>query len=242
MTAVVLAVSALVGDANGPTQWGPSLYTLMHTDYLSQLGPQGYLSYSYDNDSGGVWLFDDETALAGLAAYRYIATRIGDQAEARWAASAYTSLLNATNAGIAANETVNNFDFLPCEVNQPVTADRCDSPNDANWASQARGDWPVQGTQWVELDWSSPVTTNGADAYFADDGGGLRLPASWTVQYWNGSAFVDVPAPGSYPAADNTFNHVSFGSITTTKLRLVMVSGLGSVGVIQWVVPSIPAT
>jgi len=646
-------------DANGPTQWGPSLYTLMHTDYLSQLGPQGYLSYSYDNDSGGVWLFDDETALADLAAYRYIATRIGDQAEARWAASAYTSLLNATNAGIAANETVNNFDFLPCEVNQPVTADRCDSPNDANWASQALwgenvwdillaggtlngilgdpsqtdnlyemgfarlagtgvpypsfgaytgysvalntayaagalygdayrdlpitsyawqiatttggpnawweangsppdpdnpwqgshaapefgavpyawpmagqtqtlleslvatgrtpsgrtvlyvgrgvpdewltpgqtvavnnltasydmrtghrdtygvrlragtdsllvtltgrvptsdvlvqlpafesegvrgvhggrydaathtvimdgrralirlgdsarpaltvsvastvpgqhtqpmltsgeattatttvtntgrtvltnvrlsltapsgwtssaltttsiadlapgqtrtqtwrvtppttanggaglvlaasydapahasdtvsaeqwtrvqpplplppggtdlaltatpsasytspwttvtainngvypiqssddnnltpywGDWPVQGTQWVELDWSSPVTTNGADAYFADDGGGLRLPASWTVQYWNGSAFVDVPAPGSYPAADNTFNHVSFGSITTTKLRLVMVSGLGSVGVIQWVVPSIPAT
>jgi hypothetical protein len=104
------------------------------------------------------------------------------------------------------------------------------------------GDWPVQGTQWVELDWSSPVTTNGSDVYFADDGGGLRLPASWTVQYWNGSAFVDVPSPGTYPEADNTFNHVSFGSITTTKLRLVMPSGLGSVGVIQWVVPSIPAT
>jgi hypothetical protein len=549
------------------TQWGPSLYTLMHTDYLSQLDSStGYLQYSYDNDSGGVWLFDDETALAGLAAYKYIAGRIGDSAEAQWAGSAYTSLLNAVNKGLAANETVNNFDFLPCEVNQPVTADRCDSPNDANWASQvlwgenawdimlqggplngilgdpsqtdnlyetgfarlagtgvpypsfgsyvgysvalntayaagalygdayrdlpitsyawqiatttggpnawweangsppdpdnpwqgshaapefgavpyawpmagqtqtlleslvatgrtpsgqtvlyvgrgvpdewltpgqtvavnnltasydtrtghrdtygvrlhagaggiavtltghvptsdvlvqlpafatagvrgvrggrydaathtvimdgrralirlgdsARpaftvsvastvpgqhaqpmwtrvqpplplppggtdlaltatpsasytspwttvtainngiypvqssddnnltpywGDWPVTGTQWVELDWSSPVTTNGTDVYFADDGGGLRLPASWTVQYWNGSAFVDVPDPGSYPAADNTFNHVSFGSITTTKLRLVMVSGLGSVGVIQWVVPSIP--
>jgi len=48
-------------------------------------------------------------------------------------------------------------------------------------------------------------------------------------------------APAPIPA-DNTFNHVSFGSITTTKLRLVMVSGLGSVGVIQWVVPSIPAS
>jgi NPCBM-associated, NEW3 domain of alpha-galactosidase len=644
-------------DANGPSQWGPSLYTLMHTDYLSHLSPNGYLKASFDNDSGGVWLFDDETALAGLAAYKYIATRIGDSAEAQWAATAYTNLLNATNKGLAANETANNFNFLPCEVNVPVTADRCDSPNDANWASQALwgenvwdvmlqggtlngilgdpsqtdnlyqmgfarlagtgvpypsfgaytgysvalntaysaaalygnayrdlsitsyawqiatttggpnawweangsppdpdnpwqgshaapefgavpyawpmagqtqtlleslvatgrtssgqtvlyigrgvpdawlapgqtvavnnltasydmntghrdtygvrlhssangvevtltgrvptgdvqvqlpafasdgvlgvrggrydaathtvvmdghhalirlgdsakpaltvsvastvpgqhsqpmltsgqattvttsitntgqtvlknvglslstpsgwtssatsatsiadlapgqtqtqawsvtppatanggaglvfaasydapahasgsvsaeqwarvqpplplppggtdlaltatasasstspwttvaainngiypiqssddnnltpywGDWPVQGTQYVELDWSSPVTTNGTDVYFADDGGGLRLPASWTVQYWNGSAFVDVPNPGTYPAADNTFNHVSFGSVTTTKLRLVMVSGLASLGVIQWVVPSIP--
>ena len=58
----------------------------------------------------------------------------------------------------------------------------------------------------------------------------------------NGSAFVDVPGPGTCPSADNTFNHVSFGSITTTNLRVVMQSGLGSVGVTQWVVPSIPAT
>jgi len=646
-------------DAAGPSQWGPSLYTLMHTDYLAQLDPAtGYLKSSFDNDSGGVWLFDDETALAGLTAYRYIAARIGDTAEARWAATAYTNLLSATNKGLAANESANRFDFLPCEVNQPVTADRCDSPNDANWASQALwgenpwdiaaqggelngvlgdpsqtdnlyrmgfarldgtgvpypsfgaytgysvalntayaaaalygnsyrdlpvtsyawqiatttggpnawweangtppdpnnpwrgshaapefgavpyawpmagqtqtllqslvaqgrtpegravlyigrgipdawlasgqtiavgnltasydvrtghratygvrlhtsgdrtvrvtltgdvptrdirvqlpafasagvkdvtggrydagthtvmmgdreatielgdsarpaltvgtastvpgrhaqpmltsgvsttvtttisntghtdltnvrlalgtpsgwtssapppatkvlapgqtetmtwkvtppananggagviltasydaphhaggtasaeqwvrvqpplplppgatdlaltatpsasytspwttvtainngiypvqssddnnitpywGCWPEQGTQWVELDWSSPVTTNGSDVYFADDGGGLRLPASWTVQYWNGSAFTAVPKPTGYPAADNTFNHVSFGSITTTRLRVVMQSGLGSVGVIQWVVPSVPA-
>ncbi len=125
-------------DANGPSQWGPSLYTMMHTDYLSQLNPgTGYLDSSFDNDSGGTWLFDDETALAGLSAYAYIATRIGDQDEAQWAQGAYTSLLNATNAGLAANEKANGFDFLPCEVNVPVTADRCDSPSDANWASQA---------------------------------------------------------------------------------------------------------
>jgi hypothetical protein len=49
-----------------------------------------------------------------------------------------------------------------------------------------------------------------------------------------------VPSPGSYPAADNAFNHVSFGSVTTAKLRLVMASGLASPGVIQWVVPSVP--
>jgi hypothetical protein len=75
----------------------------------------------------------------------------------------------------------------------------------------------------------------------ADDGSGLRLPASWTGRYWNGSAFADVPDPGACPSADDTSNHVSFSSITTTKLRVVMQSGLGSVGLIQWVVPSIPA-
>ena len=122
-------------DASGPSQWGPSLYTLMHTDYLAQLSATtGYLKRSNDNDSEGTWLFDDETALAGLAAYKYIATRIGNTAEAQWADGAYTSLLNATNAGLSANEKASGADFLPCEVNVPVTGDRCNTANDANWA------------------------------------------------------------------------------------------------------------
>ncbi|MGH3165354.1 MAG: NEW3 domain-containing protein, partial [Trebonia sp.] len=121
-------------DANGPSQWGPSLYTLMHTDYLSQLNATtGYLKASDDNDSGGTWLFDDETALAGLSAYKYIATRIGNTSEAQWANGAYTSLLNAVNTALSASESANDFDFLPCEVNIPVTGDRCNSPSDANW-------------------------------------------------------------------------------------------------------------
>jgi hypothetical protein len=121
-------------DATGPSQWGPSLYTMMHTQYLAQLSAStGYLKSSGDNDSGGTWLFDDESALAGLAAYQYIAQRIGNTAEAQWASGAYASLLKATNAGLAANEQANGFDFLPCEVNQPVTADRCNTATDANW-------------------------------------------------------------------------------------------------------------
>ena len=107
----------------------------MHTDYLAQLSATtGYLKRSNDNDSEGTWLFDDETALAGLAAYKYIATRIGNTAEATWADGAYTSLLNATNAGLSANEKASGADFLPCEVNVPVTGDRCNTANDANWA------------------------------------------------------------------------------------------------------------
>jgi len=124
-------------DANGPSQWGPSLYTMMHTDLLSQINSStGYLRFSFDNDSGGHWLFDDETALAGLMAYAYIADRIGDTAEATWAQGEYTSLLGATNAGLAANEQASGTNFLPCEVDIPITQDRCGSAMDANWASQ----------------------------------------------------------------------------------------------------------
>ncbi len=103
------------------------------------------------------------------------------------------------------------------------------------------GTWPETGTQWMELDWSQPVTTSGSSVYFADDGGGLRLPASWSVQYWDGSNWDDVTGASSYPAADDTFNAVTFDSVTTTKLRVVMQSGLGSVGAIQWIVPSVAA-
>jgi hypothetical protein len=121
-------------DASAPSPWGPSLYTMMHTDFLSQLSTTtGYLKSSNDNDSEGTWLFDDESALAGLAAYQYLAARIGNTAEAQWASGAYASLLKATNAGLAASEQANHFNFLPCEVNKPVTADRCNTATDANW-------------------------------------------------------------------------------------------------------------
>ena len=120
----------------GRATWGPSLYTLMHTDYLAQLDAStGYLKRSFDNDSGGTWLFDDETALAGLAAYRYIATRIGDTAEAQWArrrlhqpAEGDERRAGRQRAGQTASTS------CPCEVNVPVTADRCNTASDANWA------------------------------------------------------------------------------------------------------------
>jgi len=124
-------------EATAPSQWGPSLFTMMHTDLLAQLSATThYLRRSNDNDSQGTWLFDDETALAGLQAYAYIADRIGNTTEAQWAQGEYTSLLNATNAGLATNENASGANFLPCEVNVPVTGDRCNSPSDANWASQ----------------------------------------------------------------------------------------------------------
>ena len=134
-------------DASGASPWGPSLYTMMHTIYTGQLASDGALAASNDNDSAGRWLFDDFSALEGLAAYKYIATQIGQTAEAQWANSAYTSLLNATNTLVGSDESANGFSFLPCTINQPDSANRCGTYNDANWASPG---WVGQD-QWSTM-------------------------------------------------------------------------------------------
>jgi hypothetical protein len=121
-------------DSGGSSSWGPSLYTMMH-EIPGQLGPTGYLTTSNDNDSMGRWLFDDYSAFIGLAAYKYIATVIGNAAEATWADGQLTSLMNATNTGLSSNQRANGFSYLPCEVDLPTVADRCNTPTDANWAS-----------------------------------------------------------------------------------------------------------
>ncbi len=173
-------------DANGAATLlgGPSLFTMMHTDLLSQISSTtGYLKRSNDNDSEGTWVFDDLTALAGLQAYSYIAQRIGNTEEAQWAQTEYTSLLNATNAGLKANEAASGANALPCEVNVPITQDRCGSANDANWASQllwGENQWTValQGGQLNGILGSASQSDNMYQEGFARlNGTGVPFPS-----------------------------------------------------------------
>jgi hypothetical protein len=57
-----------------------------------------------------------------------------------------------------------------------------------------------------------------------------------------GSSFVDVSNASAYPPGINTFNQVTFDPVTTTRLRVVLESGQASVGVPEWIVPSIPGS
>ena len=40
----------------------------------------------------------------------------------------------------------------------------------------AYGNWPRRGTQWVQLEWSQPISTDGVDVYWWDDNQGVRAP------------------------------------------------------------------
>ena len=54
------------------------------------------------------------------------------------------------------------------------------------------GNWPRRGTQWVQYEWSKPISTNKIDVYWWDDRRGVRLPEACRLLYWNGQAFTPV--------------------------------------------------
>ncbi|MFB4270898.1 DUF6055 domain-containing protein [Nonomuraea sp. GTA35] len=105
--------------------------------------------------------------------------------------------------------------------------------NDGAVPSPRWGTWPETGTQWAELTWTSPQTIKSAEAYFFDDGGGVRVPASWRIQYWNGSAYADVAGASHYATAAGAYNTVTFTAVNTTRLRFVLESGQASVGLLE---------
>jgi hypothetical protein len=107
--------------------------------------------------------------------------------------------------------------------------------NSADRSHGAYGNWPEQGTQWVQYDWPSPVTLRRATAYWFDDNQGIDLPASCQVQYWTGSAWAAVPGGSACGVAPNTANTVTFTPVTTTRLRLSFTSRTGySTGLLEF--------
>ena len=97
------------------------------------------------------------------------------------------------------------------------------------------GTWPERGTQWIEYRWPSNRSINRAATYWFDDDQGIDLPASCEVQYWNGSAYVPVPNASGCGVAGNTVNTTTFGTVSTTRLRLSISARPGvSTGVLEW--------
>ena len=107
--------------------------------------------------------------------------------------------------------------------------------NSADNVAGMYGNWPKTDTQWVQYDWSQPVTANCIDVYWWVDGQGVGAPKSARLLYWDGKAFVPVKATQGLGVAGNAFNSLTFDPVTTTRLRLEIVSdGTLSTGVLQW--------
>jgi hypothetical protein len=140
-TGFVKANFASPGPAS-PAQ--PSIEQAAHELAADRTGPSGTMEATDDIDTQGYWTTDDYEALLGLAAYRFLAKSIGDQAEATWAEGQYQSLLAATNHSL--NDTISRYklNYLPCSLFQPNTANRCTNPEDANWTSPI-GNWAWEG-------------------------------------------------------------------------------------------------
>ncbi len=125
----------------------PSLMDAAHAIAAARTGPAGTMEATDDIDTQGYWTVDDYEALLGLAAYRYIAGRLGNATESTWATTEYASLLAAVNTALSQTVGANHLDYLPCSLFQPNTSNRCVNPEDANWTSPfGFGDWAWEGS------------------------------------------------------------------------------------------------
>jgi len=118
--------------------------------------------------------------------------------------------------------------------NTTAINDGIDPPNSNDGTNPRWGTWPETGEQWIQLDWGTPIRLDSSDLYFLDDGGGVRVPASWKIQYRDGDEWTDVTAQGAYGTEPDQYNEVAFDPVTTTGLRAVIQSGEASVGVLEW--------
>ena len=97
------------------------------------------------------------------------------------------------------------------------------------------GNWPRTGTQWVEYDWSQPVSTKEIEVYWWDDRQGVHLPKACRLKFWNGNNFVAVTNAVGLGVAGDRFNETTFAEVTTSRLRLEMDSdGEFSTGILAW--------
>lgn len=94
-------------------------------------------------------------------------------------------------------------------------------------------------SDWVQLDFDKPVTVGRMDICLWADGGGVQLPKSFSVQYWNGTDWVNVDETGRDPAKPTLgiANEITIKPIQTAKLRLTFVHSLpGKSGLTEWMV------
>ncbi len=97
------------------------------------------------------------------------------------------------------------------------------------------GNVPKRDTQWVQYEWSKPVTTNKVEVYWWIGGWGIGAPASYRVLYFDGKDFVPVRNAQGLAIAPDKFNTTTFDAVTTDKLRIEIASdGKRSTGILEW--------
>jgi len=131
--------------SEGPTGSAqPSIEDSAQAIAADRTGPSGIMESTDDIDFQGYWTIDNYEALLGLAAYHYLAVRIGNLSQATWATQQYDALLAATNQTLSATIGRYQLNYLPCSMIQPNDANTCANPQDANWTSPF-GRWAWDG-------------------------------------------------------------------------------------------------
>lgn len=118
--------------------------------------------------------------------------------------------------------------------------------NSADHDTGIYGNW-FSGSEWryVQYDFSAYPTATGTsdihtidqtDVYWFTDGGGILLPDSIYIEYWDlqSSSWKEVTNYTGYGREADQWNITTFDPVSTNKIRLNMKHDSESTGVIEW--------
>lgn len=91
----------------------------------------------------------------------------------------------------------------------------------------SRNRWSAYGTSnatdWIEVDFGEPRRVERVELHLVADGRGLMAPSNYSVQIWNGSAWVDADVLRRLPAQPQAWarNTVWLEPVQTAKVRVL---------------------
>lgn len=105
------------------------------------------------------------------------------------------------------------------------------------------GNW-YSGNDWgyIQYDFPQAYKVNQSDIYWFTDDGGILIPTSVYIQYWDQAttSWINVENPSSYAAVKNQWCVTTFKPVTTTKIRINFINSAESCGVLEWQVWEAP--
>jgi hypothetical protein len=159
---------------------------------------------------------------------------------ARLRVSAFPEIGEGPNAKTWTNSypivlaSVSTWEEPPTVVNDglaPASSAAADVPR-FTWSNR-------RGAQWIEYRYSRPRRMGSAEVYWADDRedsvGPCRLPAAWSLLYWDGNQWRPVENTTPYETRDGQFSRVRFTPVATTAIRLsVQTKQAVAAGIYEW--------
>jgi DUF1680 family protein len=153
-----------------------------------------------------------------------------------------TLLVAGASARIAAADDVNlalaavpSASYVSGDTSVAALNDGNLPENSLERGTGSYGNRPHRGTQWVQYEWSQPVSTKQVEVYWWDDHQGVHLPKACRLLYWNGNEFLPVKNPSGLGVDGDKFNVTTFDEVQTSRVRLEMDGdGTFSTGLLEW--------
>jgi hypothetical protein len=89
----------------------------------------------------------------------------------------------------------------------------------------------------VQYHWYKKYSLSSTEIYWFDDDGGVRVPSTAYIEYWDGKSWIEA---GDVPLVKDAFNTLALDNIETRHLRVSMRHAHQSTGILEWRVYGTP--